>query len=361
MIKKALLIVLVTVVSIIPSFGPVVDAQEVVQSNVNVLYLSYNPVDPTTGNDAATQFFGWIYGGVTLRQTEDALKQQTIDTMTFASRSKYNISVVEDLTVDTFHRNPDGFLYDFETYATCVVEADELDISLCEGRKLDFNYENFFRSIDICSIIEQKNITEIWMMSLPFVMGFESMFIVNNAETGFPINGPAIYLPECSRSVPIVNGTFDRFDSFIHSYAHRVEWTLMKMASNWSNKDRNRHVLRFLKMDKFITLAPGEMTCGNAHIPHNTKKHYKYDSKTIAASWCKDWRNFPDYLGSNAVFDCKRWGCNELGWQKFWMSNIPYKTGATDQIRDINDKRIRVDKNWWKVIFYPETLMVPAP
>lgn len=361
MIKRLLLTVLVIILGITPSFGSFVDAQEVVPNNVNVLYLSYNPVDPVTGKDAATQFFGWIYGGMTLEQTESKLKEQTIDTMRFASRGKYNISVVENLSVTTFHRNTDGFLYNFETYSECVTDPTELDTSMCEARKIDFDYENFFRSINICSLIEQKNITEIWMMSLPFVMGFESMFIVNNEETGFPINGPAIYLPECTRSVPVVNGTFDRFDSFIHSYAHRVEWTLMRMASTWSTKDRNRHVLRFLKMDKFITLAPGEVTCGNTHIPHNTKKHYKYDSKTMAASWCKDWRNFPDYQDSNSVFDCKKWGCNELGWQKFWMSNIPFKSGTTDQIRDYNGKKIRVDKNWWKVIFYPETLMVPSP
>lgn len=81
--------------------------------------------------------------------------------------------------------------------------------------------------------------------------------------------------------------------------------------------------------------------CGYTHSPFNTTTHYQYDNNQNVENSCEDWTNYPYLLGQTQTFNCLRWGCNETGYQTWWLQHLPKYSGLAPDGKW---------NNWWRYI-----------
>jgi hypothetical protein len=89
--------------------------------------------------------------------------------------------------------------------------------------------------------------------------------------------------------------------------------------------------------------------CGNVHFPPNTRSSsdaYQYSLSNSVYSYCDGFYSpFPYPLKSKKI-TCAEWGCNQLGYQTWWLSHIPHYDGSN--VRD--SYGYARSNDWWKYI-----------
>lgn len=181
-------------------------------------------------------------------------------------------------------------------------------------------------------------------------MAHESLMIGPNP--GFWVNGPTLTVPGCDKHLIIVDAVYNRPDTVLESYAHRLESTMSYLTSVWDTSERFRHWERFAALNR-TTRESGQPFCGNAHYPFNFRFEYDTTNTTAASSTCADWKNFPDYTGTTGSYSCTAWGCDNRGWQKHWFGSLPNRAG-TITITGATSQPLTIRTDWWYYLLYPE-------
>lgn len=323
--------------------------------NSRVLYVILNPVE---GNkNMAEEFFGWLYGGKSVEEWENLQAEKNITSFKRLSNNTINYQIVKKINVSQFPKYTNGFQYDFETYRNWGCTTGDPQGN-CERQKWLFDNVAWVKDNRICEIANENNVDEIWTISPPFIMTYESFMI--GPSDSFYINGPAFNLPaECRKHYAVLDMVYDREGPFLHIYGHKIESNMRYLTQNWKSEDYQKHWENFSAVSRYsepygIDGEPyARAYCGNAHFPSNAVKHYDFANLTYKDSTCVDWKNFPNYTGQTQNLNCQSWGCNEPGWQEFWFASLPKSEGEIE-IEDNSGKKFLFKKNWWYYLLYPE-------
>jgi hypothetical protein len=140
----------------------------------------------------------------------------------------------------------------------------------------------------------------------------------------------------------------------MHVIGHRYEATMRYLTATWKAADVTNYWDKFAATQLYNGTVPTSAYCGNAHYTANSTVAYDYSntSKT-AANNCGDFGNFPNYSGVTATGNCSLWGCTESGWDKYWLKNVPMRSGSVSMTSK-SGKTFVFPKNWWSLWLYPE-------
>lgn len=266
------------------------------------------------------------------------------------SQGRLDFNIVETIDITTSPNFATLSPYTVENYSNC---ANHTNLTFCDQRKYEFDYIRWIRESNLCRILEEKNIDEVWMFSPPYIGRWEAFMFGPNQ--GFSVNGEFYLIPECKRNYIVVNGTHDRPDQFMHSYAHRIEATLNYMSREWDQSDKEKYIQRFMGNNLYSKVAMQNAYCGNAHFPHNGSADYQYANQNIATSICSDWPNFPDFKGNSQQINCSAWNCNDRDWQFYWMSFIPHSEGTFEF--ESGSVKFVLKKDWWYYLLNPQNVI----
>jgi hypothetical protein len=221
-----------------------------------------------------------------------------------------------------------------------------------EGQR--FDYKAFIEHYGFDKKRDAGEIHEVWVWSPPMTGMWESNMSGDNA---FWINSSPTEGVNCREHLCVMGLNYERdLACALESYAHRVESTMMKVYGWWDydNKtDKNSlttwevYAAYALKYDKFL---PGMSHIGNVHFPPNGEKDYDWTNKNKVMSFADNWKNYPNVKEENPrEMDCSEWGCEHLGYMKWWFGHLPHFSGINPEDGKLN--------NWWHyVVDYNEAL-----
>ena len=292
-----------------------------------VLVLNFDPIIERLNNRRFSEIYGYY--------DYEELTKEIIKDFYEASDGNANYEVVDTIYVDSFPPMFKGFIYTDETYSSCLIDGVCYEPNAADYNKILGDYE-------VCEKLNSGEIDELWMWSGP-LGGFDESAMAG--PKAFHINGGTYRSGNiCERMLPIMGFNYEREAGLaLHSYGHRIEGTLTYVFQDW-DPSQSRH-----DWDRFAhnfgqTRNVEFYGCGSVHYPHNAIIDYQTDSEAMILSNCNDWLNYPDFHGTIESINCDEWGCNEHGYQKWWMDHIPTAEGETNHISN----------NWWSYVVDPQ-------
>ena len=321
--------------------------------NPRVLLIGLNPEE--NGRKLAETFYSWIMGGKSSGEVENLIAQKTVSAFQRLSENTIQYSIAKTIRLNKFPTYSNGFVYNFNKFEECTTGDSSGN---CERQKSQFDHEKWVIENRICEIAQENNIDEIWLVAPPLVTAWESFMI--GPREGFFVNGPFYTLPNCTKNYVVMTANYDRLDTILHIYGHRVESTLGYISSFWKEQDKNKYILNFLgwnqKQSTTIRPYPSPF-CGDAHYPSNGITDYDYGNYNFKDSTCIDWKNFPLFKGETTSVNCHNWNCNDSDWQEYWLGSLPRNSGETEMVSK-NEIPFRMKNNWWYYLLYPENAVV---
>lgn len=310
--------------------------------NMKVLTIGIDPQE--NGTSLVTTHWG---------KTAEALESQsfnnTITAFKTLSSNRINYSIVKHVEINEFPKLPDGSrVFNLSSYNECVTSPTEEDIQNCEQKKWQFSYSKFFDDYNICQLANQYDVDEIWMITPPYIGKYESLYV--GPTQSYFINGHAEINTNCEKIYAVMGPTYDRPENLMHNFGHRIESTIQYIFSYISFEDKIQHWSRFSGFDDQIRL------CGNTHFPRNARYNYDYANNAANSIYCNDWKNFPNYNNSSEYISCNSWGCDDIGWQTYWLANMPSSSGQA-KLRNYNNQEVSINKDWWSYVLNPYTAM----
>ena len=316
-----------------------------------VLAIGYNPA--SGGQNLVDTYFKSSLGGRTSQQFEDYVFSTTVQDFKDLSKGRINFQIVKKINITDFPVYPDGTQYNVSSFRKCVFGQPGFDPSGCDQKKFTFNYTKWVTDHQICQIALQNNVDEIWMVSVPYIMAWETFMI--GPDAGFGVNGGAYQIPGCTRHYIALNGTYDRPENVLHDYGHRVESTFNYLTQKWTAADKQRYWEAFSTASRYSSPNSSYqgVTCGNAHFAANSTIAYDLGNRNNHLFNCVDWKNFPNFTGITQNINCSAWGCIDRGWQKLWMGSIPSNPGVVTMY-SANGEAFQFKKDWWWYILSAE-------
>ncbi|HEX7017478.1 MAG TPA: hypothetical protein VF209_01045 [Patescibacteria group bacterium] len=312
-----------------------------------VLAVGFNPVE--NGVTFADTYFAAAMGA-SASATEDRVFADTAEAFGRLSQGQIKFEVAKKIQITESPTYPDGFVFTLESYKPCVWGTPDFQPEECERRKQQFNYNQWIQEHRICEQAQEIGATEIWMLSLPYMMGWENFMV--GPTVGFNVNGANYIVSSCAQHFIIVNGTYDRPTNVLHNIGHRVEATMQYLTASWQPEDRAQHWERFVKFGTPESVAQLDVSCGNTHFPPNASIGYEYNNPTPVRNNCADWKNFPEYRGTTTTVGCEVWGCADASWQEYWLSAVPAGEG-TVTMTSVTGKTFEFPRNWWTLLLSP--------
>jgi hypothetical protein len=314
-----------------------------------VLAVGFNPSDGNR-NIAQTYFH---MEGKTPGAFEDYVFNDTINAFKQFSNNSINYQVVQKISVNTFPKYTNGHVFTIDNYAECVHGRPGYNPSKCESIKFAFDHESWLKDNKICETADQLGVDEVWIMSAPYIMAWESFMF--GPGKSFSVNAPSYTTMQCKKHYIVMNPSYERSGPFLHIYGHRIESIMNYLTSIWHSTDKIKYWENFSGTGRYASpLTPyNTSVCGNAHFAMNSTQSYDYSSYSYADFNCTDWKNFPNFTGITENINCTKWGCNDLGWQKLWFGSIPRNIGETALAPNCGTT-IKFRNNWWYYLLYPE-------
>ena len=211
------------------------------------------------------------------------------------------------------------------------------------------DYKKLISDQKLCEKRNSGEIDEVWVWGGGWLGFYES----NLAGTGaFYMNSGPTTGTACTKILPIMGLNPEvGLDNALHSFGHRFEFTMVQVyRSSWGtwlyNTPRNNY--EKFAVSKSNNLLSGPYGCGETEIPFNVGggERYNYSSETAAQSYCDAFLNYPNLDTTNAKsVNCQEWGCSQYGYQKWWMTRVPYFSGTAP------DGKLN---NWWNYFINPE-------
>ena len=324
--------------------------------DLKVLYVGYNPSDGQT--TLADRYFGWLYGGLTADQVEDATAAAEIAAFNTLSSGRIRYQVAQKIHDRTFRPYTDGSIYTMDSYGACTTNPVD---PACEPRKYLFDYPGWIAQNHICETADQLGVDEIWVQSAPYIQTWENFMI--GPTPGFDVNGPSYVTPACKKHYVVHNPTYQAApQAFLHIVGHRVEHTMGFLTGKWQPADVSNHWERFAAMSRYNSpygqILPDlpNPYCGNAHFPSNGQLDYDYANPRQKSSICVDWSNFPNYTGTSITVTCSNWGCTENGWEAYWLGAVPTGIGSV-AMTSSSGKSFSFPRDWWTLLLSPDQVL----
>lgn len=297
----------------IPTFSPSPTPQQSQDTYFPKVYLLiFNPMLQTKNNVRLISDKGW--------SNPTDLANQYIPVVRAVSHNIINYGVVEIKEVDDIPLKQDGFKYTEESYLACIENRGP-----CHNQPWTADYANYNKILDdnqICQKVNNSQVDELWMFGGPWFGFWEANMAGPNS---FSTNGPVISNTSCQKPLHIMGFGYERgMPDMVHDLGHRIEGTMTNFLAGqvWSQ-------------------FKSSSACGDIHYPPNTTIAYIYWNDSSINSSCDDWYNYPNLKNEVKNISCQVWGCTDLGFYKWWMQHLSYKSG-TDNYKKLN--------NWWSYI-----------
>ncbi|MCK4448633.1 MAG: hypothetical protein KAW56_16315, partial [Candidatus Marinimicrobia bacterium] len=319
-----------TVVNVVPDFESVNDET----LNMKVALVLQNPVIDSTNMQKIHQVWGWTDPIVYTNQLVEEFSMMSDGVVQFQIVEIHDDDKLfsrlgdELMTVDTliyYYMTP-GMLYGRNTPGTLQNLTEVQGIN-----KFDYN-----AMIDHYNFDEKRNngvIDEVWVYAHPFAGMYESQLVGPGA---FWWNSPPLDNPNLEKLLSVMGWNYERgLDCAIHSVGHRVESAMRHVYGRWDcqNPEPNNWEL-FTRIDKDM---PGQAHIGNIHFPPNGQGDYDYSNTRYVSTYADNWKRYPILLDQTRSLNCTEWGCDQLGYMRWWFNHLPRYTGITDGVLN----------NWW--------------
>jgi len=203
------------------------------------------------------------------------------------------------------------------------------------------NYLDILKLTDACTLLNKGEIDELWMWGGPYFGFYESNVA---GPKGFFVNSGPTTGSTCEKILPIMGFNYERGQNeAIHNFGHRAESVMKEVYGSWK-PEKTHGWNSFSLLDKDVK---GKAGCGNIHYTSNSTREYIYDTTSKVLSNCAEYKFFPNINGVYKEVSCSAWGCNELGYYKYWWTNFPQNEGKS--IDPIINKEIQ--NNWLLYVF----------
>jgi hypothetical protein len=288
-----------------------------------VLAITHNPVLRSQGGRTVKEHFGW--------NDPEALAQEYIKDVRWASYGYANYELVEHIVVDGYPVKADGFQYDERSYldawrARRFHQPDGVD------------YLRLVKEFDIIERINSGDIDEVWLFGHPYGGYYESIMCGPGA---FWCNAPPLVgTRHTARRFVIMGFNFERgVGEMLEDLGHRAESILYKVFETIRG-DANL----FERFTRYDLKHPGDAECGNVHFAPNSVRDYDWGNPRPVLSRCDTWFNFPDLDGDPRVVDCREWGSGDTRLHHlWWLRHFPHIAGVSN----------RIAHNWWQYVVDP--------
>lgn len=293
------------------------ESQSIGQKTVNVLVIEFNP----------TMSSGLRLNNRMSWNDPQSLETQYIDKLKNVSNNYANYQIAERMVINDFTQLVDGYKYSETSYLNCFSNH-----STCHEPS-GVDYLKILNDYGVCDRVNSGEIQELWLWGGPWFGYWEA----NMAGVGaFNTNGPVVAGSSCNQKLHIMGFNYERgLPEMVEDFGHRFEGT---MAHVFTYNGKNLWT-------KFV------QSCGSLHIPPNGTSDYNWTNTNPVSSSCDDYLNYPNLTLASTTFGCEKWGCTDIGWKTYWLSQIPKTFSYTDNSWD----------NWWKYVLDYDTAITSTP
>ena len=289
-----------------------------------VIVLIYDPLLLTGGGTKLTKY---------LKANDPRkLSQLLCDVVKDCSGGYINYEIVDIIERDAFTKKIDGFKYDEDTF----LEARKNNTWHQPDRS---DYRAIFEENDLIRRCKEEGITEVWIWGAGG-FGYDelAMYIPNRYARFAPTLNPWFYRPyeipeEIGHTVWVMGFNYECGpDNMIHSYGHRVESILSLVFA------RGEWEAELYGQDPWNTFTaipeggknPVTAHVGNVHVPPNGDHGYDYANTNKVLSYVNAWHGYPDLSRGRArLIGKEEWEGDQLGYQQWWLRQLPKKPGFT--------------------------------
>ncbi|MFO0556893.1 MAG: hypothetical protein U0269_02625 [Polyangiales bacterium] len=287
---------------------------------VRVLALAFDPIVEPRSNARLHEVYRW--------NDPSTLAPRAVDALVRASGGAARFEVVSYRTLDSYGRLVDGFEYDDATFAACWQDSTHARCHNPQG----LDYAWLVRTYDLCGGITRGEYDEVWLFGAPYFGYWESTMVGPGA---FFLNSQPVRGVSCDRTFVIMGFNYERgLAEMLHDYGHRAEFTMahatvgLAAPTSWT---------LFSRYDR---TSAGNAGCGNTHNPPNAQREYDYANAAQVPSNCDAFLTYPTVTAPAQPTGCAAWGCNEEGYQRWWLDHVPRADGMSNGLQN----------NWWKYI-----------
>jgi hypothetical protein len=305
--------------------GPCLEAPK----TSKVLVIVYNPYHPMLQHDEATHGNAVIDPVVSSHQLVDIYRQVTHGLV------NYEISEIRYVN----GKPPQG--------------------TPMPGNTAD--YGAIFTQNNICSLIQNQNLSEVWIWG-DNDSGFDELAYKvpgDNIPNKAMEENPWLYdyrtknIPDCGKTIIAMGWNFMvGLDNIVHTHSHLIESIVsmtvgrgrfMLNVPDPSNPQPTDPLLDptnpwslYSRWDTF-QLVPHQAAVGTTHFPPNAPLDpttgqpvaYDYSDTVGVMSTAADWLNYPFLTGAKTSVDCTAWGCDQLSYQEWYETHLPHAAGTS--------------------------------
>ncbi len=207
-----------------------------------------------------------------------------------------------------------------------------------------FDYKAFVEHFGFDKMRDEGKIHEVWVWTFPYGGMWESNMM---GEGAFWLNSEPTPNVNCTDLLCVMGLNYERdLACALESYGHRFESVMMQVYGWWDyeNKSSKQELTNWEKyagyQKNYTKFNPEAVHIGNIHFPPNGEKDYDWKNPARVKTFADNWQHYPDIKEENPrEIDCSEWGCNHLGYMKWWFSHIPHVEGINP-----GDKKLN---NWW--------------
>jgi hypothetical protein len=249
-------------------------------------------------------------------------------------------SIVDAVTsshqlVDLFRQTSHG-LINYQITDVRFINGEPPQMAPESGNSAD--YAAIFQQNDICNLVQNQNLSEVWVWGDGGAGLDELAYKVPNdaVPSDALAESPWFYdlrkknIPDCGKTIWVMGWNYEvGVDNAVHSYNHRIESILSLMVGQgrwYQTTDLNNP---WYKFSLFELSYPGQAGVGSTHVPANGAAEYDYENTRSVLSTAADFMNYPQLTGAKTPVDCSQWGCNQLGYQQWYESHIPHVAGTS--------------------------------
>ena len=208
-----------------------------------------------------------------------------------------------------------------------------------------YKYKEMIEHYGFDKMRDRDEVHEIWVWSYPISGMYESRFAGQGA---FWLNSPPMNPNTTNEKLLIVMGfNYERdVACAVEDFGHRAESIMKEVYGRWNWRPSIPSAPNNWELySAFDGVSNGSTHVGNVHFPPNGRKDYDWANPASVKSYHKEWQYYPnirkneDEGAKGEIMDCSAWGCNHLGWFKFWFSHFPNFQGINKKDGKLN--------NWW--------------
>lgn len=315
---------------------------------IKVALVLQDPVIDSTHHKRIHQMWGW--------SDPNALVAQIIEEFNMASDYVVQFQIVETIDDDKIFTRLDSTFMSIDTLLYYFTPAHNklygrntpgtLQYMAEIENRVHFDYNAMVDYYDFDTKRNNGVINEIWVYTFPFGGMYESQLMGPGA---FWWNSPPLAHPGLNKLLSVMGWNYERgVAEALHSFGHRMESAIRHVYGRWdiTNPDPNNWEL-FTRIDKDVT---GGAHVGNIHFPPNGMSDYDYGNTRYVVCYADNWKRYPYILDQTRSLNCSEWGCDQLGYMRWWFGHLPRFKGVYEGVLN----------NWWYYAVDYETAVTLA-